>query len=56
MAAENPHVVIFLGDYIYEHTLTGANVLRQHDGPTAFDLTGYPSVQHSCARIISPVQ
>jgi alkaline phosphatase D len=41
MAAENPDLVIFLGDYIYEHTLTGPNVLRQHDGPTAVDLPGY---------------
>jgi len=38
MAAENPDLVIFLGDYIYEDTATGANadkVLRKHDGPTA---------------------
>jgi alkaline phosphatase D len=44
MAAENPHLVIFLGDYIYETTIAGQNadrVLRKHDGPTAVDLTGY---------------
>jgi len=44
MAAENPELVIFLGDYIYEQTVAGENankVLRKHDGPTAIDLTGY---------------
>jgi alkaline phosphatase D len=44
MAAENPDLVIFLGDYIYEHTVAGANannVVRKHDGPVAVDLTGY---------------
>ena len=41
MAAENPDLVIFLGDYIYEVTVNDANVLRKHDGPTAVDLTGY---------------
>jgi alkaline phosphatase D len=44
MAAENPDLVIFLGDYIYEYTATGARadrVVRKHDGPTAIDLAGY---------------
>ena len=44
IAEENPDLVIFLGDYIYEFTYTGANVdrlLRKHDGPTATDLTAY---------------
>jgi alkaline phosphatase D len=44
MAAENPDLVIFLGDYIYEFTYADAGagkVLRKHDGPTAIDLTGY---------------
>jgi alkaline phosphatase D len=44
MAAENPDLIIFLGDYIYESTVAGPNadrVLRKHDGPTAVDLTGY---------------
>jgi alkaline phosphatase D len=44
MAAENPDLVIFLGDYIYERTISGPNadrVVRKHDGPTAVDLTGY---------------
>ena len=46
LAAENPDLVIFLGDYIYEETATGANadkVMRKHDGPTAVDLAGYPN-------------
>ena len=40
MAEEDPDLVIFLGDYIYESTYTGNNadrVLRPHDGPTAAD-------------------
>jgi alkaline phosphatase D len=44
MAEENPDLVIFLGDYIYEFTYTGNNadrILRPHDGSTAADLTGY---------------
>jgi alkaline phosphatase D len=44
MAAENPDLVVFLGDYIYETTATGARadrVVRKHDGPTAVDLAGY---------------
>jgi alkaline phosphatase D len=44
MAAEHPDLIIFLGDYIYEETLTGARAdraVRKHDGPTAVDLAGY---------------
>jgi alkaline phosphatase D len=44
MAAENPDLVLFLGDYIYEVTYpagAGGRVMRPHDGPTAVDLTGY---------------
>ena len=44
MAGENPDLVIFLGDYIYEHTYANASahkVVRKHDGSTAIDLTGY---------------
>jgi len=44
MAEENPDLVIFLGDYIYEYTHPDAaavGVLREHDGPTATDLAGY---------------
>jgi alkaline phosphatase D len=44
MAAENPDLVIFLGDYIYENSATGeraAKAVRRHDGPTAVDLAGY---------------
>jgi hypothetical protein len=44
MAAESPDLIIFLGDYIYEYTATGANgdkVLRKHDGSTAVDLASY---------------
>ena len=44
MAAENPDLVLFLGDYIYEFTYAGTNanrIVRPHDGPTATDLPGY---------------
>src|SRR5262245_28860361 len=44
IAEENPDLVIFLGDYIYEFTYSGANVdrlLRKHDARTATDLTAY---------------
>jgi alkaline phosphatase D len=44
MAAENPDLIIFLGDYIYEYSDEDANadkILRRHDGPTAVDLPGY---------------
>jgi alkaline phosphatase D len=44
MAADNPDLIIFLGDYIYEYTVEGAEagtLVRTHDGPTAVDLTGY---------------
>ena len=44
MAEEEPDLVIFLGDYIYEYTLSPASqgrIVRPHDGPTATDLAGY---------------
>jgi alkaline phosphatase D len=44
MAEENPDLVLFLGDYIYEFTYPSAaasRILRPHDAPTATDLTGY---------------
>jgi alkaline phosphatase D len=44
MAEQNPDLVIFLGDYIYEYTHADANadrVVRRHDGPTATDLASY---------------
>lgn len=44
MAAENPDLVVFLGDYIYEYTVPAAlaeRTVRKHDGPTARDLVGY---------------
>jgi alkaline phosphatase D len=44
MAEENPDLVLFVGDYIYEFTYGGTNadrVVRPHDGPTAADLAGY---------------
>jgi alkaline phosphatase D len=51
MAAENPDLVVFLGDYIYEYTIAGSNVLRNHDGPTTIDLTGYPTDMRFIALI-----
>jgi alkaline phosphatase D len=44
MSAEKPDLIVFLGDYIYEHTIEGPDAeerVRKHDGPTAVDLTGY---------------
>jgi alkaline phosphatase D len=44
MAAEDPDLVLFLGDYIYEYTLPAAQAfrsVRKHDGPTATDVVGY---------------
>ena len=42
MVEEQPDLVIFLGDYIYESTLSAAGrIVRPHDGPTATDLAGY---------------
>jgi alkaline phosphatase D len=44
MAQENPDLVIFLGDYIYEYTHTTAHadrLVRKHDGPAATDLASY---------------
>jgi alkaline phosphatase D len=44
IAEENPDLVLFLGDYIYEFTYGASSadkVFRPHDGPTATDLPGY---------------
>ena len=45
MAEENPDLVVFLGDYIYEYTNEGPRraekIVRPHDGPEAETLTGY---------------
>jgi alkaline phosphatase D len=44
LAAENPDLVLFLGDYIYESTYPEEQVsrlVRRHDGPAAADLTAY---------------
>jgi alkaline phosphatase D len=45
MLEEQPDLVIFLGDYIYETSIpagpAAARVVRPHDGPTATDLSGY---------------
>ena len=46
MVEEQPDLVIFLGDYIYESTIAAtsaaaARLVRPHDGPTATDLAGY---------------
>lgn len=44
MAGDNPDLVLFLGDYIYEYTVPDEQAdrfVRRHDGPTAVDLAGY---------------
>jgi alkaline phosphatase D len=42
MAQENPDLVIFLGDYIYENTHPHADrLVRKHDSPVATDLASY---------------
>jgi len=46
MVEEQPDLVIFLGDYIYESTIAATSaaavrIVRPHDGPTATDLAGY---------------
>jgi len=44
MAEENPDLVLFLGDYIYEDTtpaIHAEHTVRRHDGPTAADLAFY---------------
>ena len=44
MAAENRDLVLFLGDYVYEFTVSigqADRIVRRHDGPTATDLVGY---------------
>ncbi|MCR0980908.1 alkaline phosphatase D family protein [Roseomonas populi] len=40
MLAEDPDLVVFLGDYIYEAS-TARNPVRSHEAPTARDLAGY---------------
>nr|WP_280855209.1 alkaline phosphatase D family protein [Pararoseomonas indoligenes] len=40
MLAEDPDLVVFLGDYIYEASW-GRNLVRSHEGPAARDLAGY---------------
>ena len=42
LAAENPDLVLFLGDYIYEYVSNQPNKVRQHsDGVEAIDLRTY---------------
>jgi len=44
MVRENPDLVLFLGDYIYEYAYPAAiadRLVRQHDSPTPTDLAGY---------------
>jgi alkaline phosphatase D len=46
MVEEQPDLVMFLGDYIYEYTIpatsaAAARIVRPHDGPTATNLAGY---------------
>lgn len=44
MAEENPDLVLFLGDYIYEHNAPArlkARLVRSYDAPEATDLAGY---------------
>nr|WP_045770845.1 alkaline phosphatase D family protein [Xanthomonas albilineans] len=44
LAAEQPDLVFFLGDYIYEYThkgATAANVVRAHGSGDCLDLAGY---------------
>ena len=40
MLAEEPDLVVFLGDYIYEASW-GRNLVRSHEGDSARDLAGY---------------
>ncbi|HEU0058824.1 MAG TPA: alkaline phosphatase D family protein [Hyphomicrobiaceae bacterium] len=46
MVDEQPDLVLFLGDYIYESTIAptsaaAGRIVRPHDGPVATDLAGY---------------
>jgi len=44
IAEENPDLIVFLGDYIYEYNNTGARAAgrpRLHEGPEAMDLPTY---------------
>ena len=58
MAAENPDLVFFLGDYIYEHSLPTSHadrIVRRHDGPTATDLASYRK-RHALYRTDADLQ
>ena len=58
MAEENPDLVIFLGDYIYEVTYPDAladRIVRKHDGPTATDLASYRN-RHALYRTDADLQ
>lgn len=41
MAEENPDLVLFLGDYIYEKGPNPKNAVRLHQNPEPFDIAGY---------------
>jgi alkaline phosphatase D len=42
MAAENPDLIVFLGDYIYEYSYKGRKLPRRHDrAEDVVDLAGY---------------
>jgi alkaline phosphatase D len=58
MAAGNPELIVFLGDYIYEHSDSGEKadkIVRKHDGPTAVDLAGYRN-RHALYRTDADLQ
>jgi len=41
MVAEDPDLIVFLGDYIYEGAPNPKNAVRLHRNPEPFDLAGY---------------
>ncbi|KQM19615.1 alkaline phosphatase D family protein [Novosphingobium sp. Leaf2] len=41
MVAEDPHLILFLGDYIYEGAPGSKDAVRLHRNPEPFDLAGY---------------
>jgi alkaline phosphatase D len=43
LAADDPDLVLWLGDYIYEGGPGGPGAVRRHDGPEATTLTAYRS-------------
>jgi alkaline phosphatase D len=56
IADENPDLVIFLGDCIYETTYPSAaadRIVRQHDGPTATDLPVIATATRSTGPILT---